>query len=166
MKKLIIIAILAAIVAPAMGTQIIPPGPAPVGVIPVMMTIDRFAEMLLPDTIILEPVNDFDLTGDWSNPGGEQLIIRANFNCEIQVHIVPIPAFVGIGTWDIGLVGGAFVAVVDAGDYATMTLDPTDPTQWEYMDLNVTLTDVDLTGQPYNPAAVPVANVNITVVSQ
>jgi len=172
MKKLMIIAIAIAIVAPAMAVQIIGPSPSPSGTIPVMMTIDRFAEILLPDQIVLDNGSATSLTADWSNGGGDDMYIRTNFDCEIQVEVTTETAYIGIGTWDLtlsaatGEVSATGPGTVNIGDYATALLTTPTPTLWNVLTIALVLGDVDLSSATYSPTAVQIAHVDVTVVSQ
>jgi len=173
MKKLIIIAMLIAMVSPAMAVQIIGPSASPSGSIPVMMTIDRFAEMLLPDQITLVSSDPQNLTAPWGNGTGtaaDLMYVRANFDAEIAVSIAPRTSYLTIGTFELTLSSTSGIlsaaAGVNMGDYATALLNPGATPTWEPLNIAVALTGVDLTGATYSPTAVPVADVTVTVASQ
>lgn len=170
MKKLIIIAIVALLAVPAMAVQIIGPSPSPSGTIPVMMTIDRYAEIILPDQIVLTSADEQDLTAPWSNTPGDDMLIKANFDCEIQVLVTAEPAYVSIGTFDPTLSSTSAIlsaaAGIDLGNYATAMLWPDATPTWEPLTILIELTGVDLTNAAYSPTAVQVAHVDVTVVSQ
>ena len=172
MKKLLIIAIVAAIAVPVMAVQIIGPSTSPSGTIPVMMTIDRYAEILLPDQIVLVSTDPTSLAADWDNSGSLAIVnFKTNFNCELVVSATTEPAYLGIGAWDITLTGISLPAGsaigADMGDYTTYEMGtPVSPTTWYSFSILLELLGVDLTNAAYSPTAVQVGHVDITVVSQ
>ena len=168
MKKILIIAIAIAIVAPAMAVQIIGPSPAPSGTIPVMMTIDRYAEIILPDEIILESTDETNLAAPWTNlPGGDSMFIKPNFDCEVAGEIIDDGVVLGHWILDLGtgndyVVPGALINT-DQYDLVQVNIPQGAPLIWSEIPIEVQLTNVDLSSATYSPTAVQVAHVNITV---
>ena len=121
---------------------------------------------------MLESTAPTDLEADWDNGSGDDMYIKANFDCEIQVEVATELAYAGIGTWDLtlsaatGEVSATGPGTVDMGDYATALLTTPTPTLWNVLTISLGLTDVDLTNAAYSPTAVQVGHVDITVVSQ
>lgn len=154
-------------VVPAMAIQIIN-GPPATGTIPVKMVIDRWVELLLPDEIVLTQVTPFDPTSMWTNGLGTTMNIKANYDLEFSIGIAEDlgVTITPIGDWRVDFIGplpANLTQTLNTVDYDIYALDVVGSPAWEPLEIFVELSNVDLSGAPYSPTAVTVANVTVTV---